>query len=153
MNLDELSPTTGTYVCVKYHQYTQQIIQKLCTALNIPNPVPGPDLHTTIAFSTKTFDYNPVDNIVGVNVNTDPCWLEQWNDRSGGKCLVLRFNSKILQARFDYAMSQGATYDKGDYRPHITLTHELPEGHHFYKTTLGTIDLIVRSEDVEELKI
>lgn len=66
--------------------------------------------------------------------------------------VVLRFDSKPLQSRHQYFLDHGASWDYDEYRPHITLTYDLPEG-----LDLNTIEsymgrIVLGPEEFQELE-
>jgi hypothetical protein len=119
------STPTGLYVAAFFSDETNQNLTKYLKDNNIPNPIVSPGFHTTIVYSrvpVNTFEPN---HSVDIKINPDAS-LEAWDMQNGMKCLVLCYRSLYLDLRFQEAMAQGATYDFDEYKPHISLSYDLP---------------------------
>ncbi len=106
----------GKYVAVKvknaqelYSWYSNQGIEV----------VPADELHCTIAYSKKDFEYEvSKEDIFVSEFNT---YLEPLGDDGA---VVLKIHSQELQDRFNRCMLAGATYDYPSYKPHITISYK-----------------------------
>lgn len=119
--MKKLKQLNDTYVACRFTDETVDGLVELQRLIDVPNPVPAHELHTTIVSSRE---YVPFPLERGNVLLATEAWLETWETQSGN-ALVLRFDSDYLQDRFDVAMCLGATYDFPDYKPHITLSYDV----------------------------
>ena len=80
--------------------------------------IPKDELHCTIAYSKKDFEYTiSKEDIYVSEFNSN---LEPLGDDGG---IVLNIHSQELQDRFNRCIIAGATYDYPSYKPHITISY------------------------------
>jgi hypothetical protein len=118
-------PQEGLYVAAFFSEETNQAISDYLTTNNIPNPVAGASLHTTIVYSKVPVEGYEPQHSLEIPVNTTYSKLEVWETQTGTNCLVWSFFSPYLHIRFEEAMAAGATYDFDEYKPHITLSYDI----------------------------
>lgn len=141
----------GTYSAVKFTKESIEALREFVDSNDIQNGLPSKDFHTTVAYSRKVVDIEPLGKI-------DPPWgakpvgFEVWGEEK--KALVLKLSCKELKARFDEFMNAGATYDFDDYIPHVTLSYDV--GDDFDKASLSAKDiptLLIDKDYIEELDL
>lgn len=118
----------GLYVAAFFDEETNNRLADYLRVNKIPAPVISASLHTTIVYSkvpVPTFEPN---HSVDIDVNTEFATFECWDMRNGSRCLVLKYFSPYLHMRFQEAMKAGAMYDFDEYKPHVSLSYEMPEG-------------------------
>ena len=106
----------GKYIAVKvknaqelYDWYSNQGIEV----------VPADELHCTIAYSKKDFEYEV--SKADIFVSEFNTYLEPLGDDGA---IVLKIHSQELQDRFNRCILAGATYDYPSYKPHITISYK-----------------------------
>lgn len=105
------------YVQRKVENY--QDILDWCKSNNIDFTVKGPDMHVTIAYSTKEVDWNNFTVRKNIIIMKDKfARLHEFGD-----CLVLKFMSMTLENRWNEFKSGGCSWDFPDYNPHISLSY------------------------------
>lgn len=151
-NHSEDGPEHGVYMAAKYDDDTLSVIVDMMERHHIPNPLSSRDIHTTIVYSRV-----PVPGLQATE-NIDPpeqathIGYEVWPSQKDSNCLVMLLDSTFLHSRFAHAVDDlGATYDYDEYKPHITLSYDVPKD--FDPSSLPTITtpLNIISEYTEEL--
>jgi 2'-5' RNA ligase len=112
----------GTYAAVKFDPETLDKIQEIQRKLNLFEPVPRDDLHSTICFSRVQVPYKPESEAKHIGQTGS---FTVFKTQTGKRALVLRIESDYLHARHKYANDIGATYDFPDYQPHVTLAYDI----------------------------
>jgi len=94
-------------------------------------------LHVTIAYSLKRLDWvkvwQPFDDEESdgsmIISKSDQRSVEMFGGTSADKerCIVLRFGSSELEWRHQEIGFAGASYDFGEFKPHITITATIPD--------------------------
>lgn len=89
---------------------------------NIPSMLPTYDMHVTVAFSRDIMLWpKSKDNILQIpDVQTKIGWL----GRDEPSVLVLKFESKYLQNRWQEFRDMGASWDFPEYTPHVTVSYQ-----------------------------
>lgn len=121
--------THGLYVAAFLSAQTNRKIAEFQKKHNIPNPVPEMSLHSTIVQSKAPVENFEPNHTIDVVIDPTYCRIECW-DTACGKTLVLVLFSPYLEARFQHAISLGATYDFDEYKPHITLSYDVGDWDH-----------------------
>lgn len=148
----------GTYIAVKYNQYSILKLLEISNKFEVPNLLNLEDIHTTLIYSTKGADnvevYHSI-NYVGI-----PKKLEIWKSSDGTPCLVLTLNSDAMVNRHKELMdTYGFTYDYDEYKPHITLSYDvtgwdkLEELNNHIVSNRIYFMLVTTNEYVEDLNI
>ena len=96
-------------------------------AQGFPTTVPLDDLHVTIAFSRTPVDWFQFEpEYFSITIPAGPGRkLARLGD---GSATVLRFESELLEARWQDFRDGGASWDWPSYSPHITLSWQAPDG-------------------------
>ena len=142
----------GTYVGVKFNGATNQAIERYCGNNKIPNRVPIDKLHTTVMYSRKHFEFEPLGRLKSPIVAV-PDSFEVWNsfDKTSKRCLILKYRCQPLVDRHNYLIKKyDATYDYNVYNTHVTFSYDVGDMKDFpiYK---GPI--VVISEYTEDLDL
>lgn len=118
----------GTYVAVTYNQETVRALKETAFRLGLPNKADPSKYHTTIVYSdTAVPDYEVDSRLIGKVLNDGPLKIEIWKGHSGPYACVAVFQSMILQTRFDYSIDLGADQRYPKFKPHITLSYDVPQ--------------------------
>lgn len=125
-HLFEKHSDQGLYVAAFFSNETNKNITDYTRKHNIPNPVSENSLHTTIVYSRSPVEFEPIHSVDAI-ADTEFSRLECWDLQSGGRCLVWVYDSAYLHLRFVEAIKAGATYDFDEYKPHITLSYDVPD--------------------------
>jgi hypothetical protein len=118
----------GVYVGVKFSKRTQRQIEHWIAVNLIQNPITDfTKMHSTLVYSEKPLSepWEPVDYMLtgsGLLVSPDTFKLEVWED-GDHKVLVLKYDSPIMQERFDLSQDLGAVWKYPTFNPHITLSY------------------------------
>lgn len=149
--MNPLDVGKGTYVAVKFDEFTLDSIQQLQDELKLLNKVKREDLHSTVVYSRVKIPYKTGHADIGNVLISQKQHLELW-DTSDGKALVLVMDDAVkLKFRHDYAKILGATYDFPDYKPHITLSYNVGvQKINLYETNLN---IVVNHEYMEDLDL
>ena len=121
---------SGTLVGVKYSKLTQLKVAKWFELLKIPNPVDVATLHSTLAYSKETlampYGRRPVD----WKARSKHYFSVFANRQSEGKhALVLEIDCHEMITRHHYIRhAYNAPWDFPDFRPHVTLSYDVPAG-------------------------
>ena len=119
---------TGTYVGVRFSDFTLNDLQELQELLRVPNRVPREEFHTTVLYSR-----NHIPNLTDIKYNgyipsdTAEYELEVFVTKDSGKrCLVLKFQSTHLEnLHKNFIENHNASHDYPAYVPHITLSYDI----------------------------
>lgn len=128
--LNEKQEAKGTYAAVSFSTETKDALLKYISDNDIPTPVPGSKLHTTLLYSRKFLsDYEPAGKIDPPLIGK-PGEFEAWETNGENspktRCLVLKFKCPELEARHEELMSEHqATFDYPEYKTHITLSYDI----------------------------
>ena len=121
----------GTYAGVHFSEATQTALKDYISDNEIPKPVPGNKLHTTVLYSRKHLpDYKPQGDIEPPYVGT-PDGFEVWktqpdDDGNTSNCLILKFKCPKLVDRHNALMKEhDATFDFDEYKTHVTLSYDI----------------------------
>jgi hypothetical protein len=123
---DEIDQEPGLYVAAFFDEETNNNLAEYMRVNKIPSPVNTASLHTTIVYSKVPVPKFEPNHSVDIEVNTTYSAFECWEMRNGSRCLVLTYFSPYLHLRFEEAMKDGAMYDFDEYKPHVTLSYEMP---------------------------
>ena len=116
----------GTYVGIRYSKESLELIASLLDS--VPNPIDLSDVHTTLIYSRKYFDFKPKGKL------EEPIKIKFkkysiFTAKTGEACLVVELDSPELVARHNEIMKKyEATYDFDEYKPHITLSYNVGDG-------------------------
>ena len=107
----------GTYVGIRLTEKSKGLMQVLQKGLKLNNPIEADELHATILYSK-----------VPIEVEVDPTKLyigeilkvETWNE----KTVVVKIDSKLLEARHEEFIKIGGTHDYPEYSAHVTLSYD-----------------------------
>jgi hypothetical protein len=124
---DVLAIEPGLYVAAFFDEETNNNLAEYMRVNNIPSPVNTASLHTTIVYSKVPVPSFEPNHSVDIDVDTTHASFECWDMRNGARCLVLKYFSPYLHLRFQEAMKAGAMYDFDEYKPHTSLSYEMPE--------------------------
>lgn len=142
---------TGTYVGVRFNNETNQAIARYCKQNNIPNAVPTEKLHTTVIYSRKHFEFEPLGRMKAPIVAV-PDSFEIWpSDKTSKRCLVLKYRCQKLVDRHSFLMKKyDATYDYDVYKTHVTFSYDVGDMKDFpiYKGPL-----VIITEYTEDLDL
>lgn len=106
-------------------------------------------MHVTIAYSKAAVNwYSLMPEVHDLTVRGGKREVKPLGD---GGAVVLSFESPELEARWDYYKSMGASWDYDGYRPHVTITWDLPEGFDLGSVAPYAGDLIFGQEWWEKL--
>ena len=113
---------SGTYVAVKYNQYSILKLLEVAHKFGVPNVLPLEKMHTTLIYSSK--GDNSVEVYTNINYVGIPKQLESWKSSDGKNCLVLTLNSDAMINRHQELMAKhDFVYDYDEYKPHITISY------------------------------
>ena len=116
----------GLYVAAFFDEESNNKLAEYMRVNNIPEPVNTASLHTTIVYSKVPVPNFEPNHSVDIDVDTTHATFECWEMRNGARCLVLKYFSPYLHFRFQEAMQDGAMYDFDEYKPHVSLSYEMP---------------------------
>lgn len=161
MKISDVTPDTGLYVGVRYDAESVEKVKAYQHKNNIPNPLDTRDFHSTVIHSKTADDQYECAGELSDKWEATPAKCEKWKTRSlddNGNpihCLVMKLESADLANRHKELMeSLDLTYDFDEYKPHITLSYEVPAS--FDMDTLGDCadigTLYVSKEYFEELQ-
>ena len=119
---------TGTYVGVRFSEFTLNDLQDLQELLRVPNRTPREEFHATVLYSR-----NHIPNLTDIQYNgyipsdTAEYELDVFTAKDSGKrCLVLKFQSTHLEnLHKDFIENHNGTTDFPTYTPHITLSYDI----------------------------
>lgn len=97
-------------------------VHKWATLQGFKSALPGDELHVTIAYSKDKLAW-PAKRGGKLKIAGGRRSIEKFGD-----AVVLRFSSGKLQDRWQELRDAGASYDFASYKPHVTITYELPKG-------------------------
>ena len=130
-----MSDEAKMYCAALLDAQSSDLIKKYCEANSIPNY--NKDFHITIVYSDVVVSFDPLSDC-GVKIPSYNIIPTKWKTRDNVTIIVLTLNSKWLDYRFREAKEAGATWDHPEYRPHITLSYDVPDD--FDLSSLGNID-------------
>lgn len=126
---EKMSVAAGTFAKVGFDDHAQSIIDTYIKANNIPNPVAGHDLHTTLLYSRRKCEGYCGDPDAKYKANISG--LEVWPSPKYGRVLVAKLHAPDLVARHKHLMDKhDATYDHAEYNPHVTLSYDIGDMDH-----------------------
>lgn len=141
----------GLYIAAKYDESSVNKIIKMID--NIPNKLEPSDIHTTIIYSTK-FDevelpksFVTVERIVGYDV-----WPSSGNTKFALVALLDKNIGKFKYMHDSMMSKYNLDYSYPEYKPHLTLSYDVPEN---ILTTISlptNVSLIATSIYSEDLK-
>lgn len=141
----------GIYVAVKYTERSlKEMFDKLSKIMVIPNQIPFDKIHSTIIYSKKydkleTAEYKVMKPVALAKS------FEVWKTQNGKSALVVLLDAPDLSIRHKWLMkNHDLTYDYDEYKPHITLSYDVPDDFDVPKT-MPEISLIVDHEYQEDL--
>jgi len=154
---DILKSKIGLYAAVNFSDDTINRILRYCKNANIPNVLNSDEIHCTLAYSkTDVPSFEPLKAVLEI---AKPIGFEVWPSSPNTLkdnikyCIVMKIESEYLQNRFKHIMSLGATYDYDFYKPHISLSYDVPKDFDVLKlpslSEIGNIEII--SEYTESL--
>lgn len=141
---------TGLYVAVKYTERSTNEMLNSMSKFNIPNLLTADKIHTTIIYSKtydniKTAEYKVMKPVAVIGS------MEIWKTQGGKSALVAKLDAPDLSIRHNWLMkNHNLTYDYDEYKPHITLSYDVPDDFDVPKT-IPEISLIVDHEYQEDL--
>jgi hypothetical protein len=139
---------TGVYVAVNYSVETLKEIKNIMDIHNIPNPLEVDKIHTTLIYSKV---YDDVDILQNCRYPSFATGYEIWKTQGGKNALVLKLHSPSLVERHQYLMGKyNLTYDYDEYKPHITLSYDVPEDYDYTKLSLPLF-IMANREYMEDL--
>lgn len=151
-NQDMDQQDNGIYMATKYDDDSLSMIVNLVNQHNIPNPLAQEKIHTTIVYSRV-----PVPGLVATEVIDPPeqanhIGYDVWPSQKDTNCLVMLLDSTYLHARFHHAVDDlGASYDYDEYKPHITLSYDVPSDFDVEALPILTTPLNIVQEYTEVL--
>jgi len=149
---DKNNKTFGIYSKVVYTDADNQRIADYIKKHNFPNPVATNDIHTTLVYSRKPFQWKPnLGNSDNTPIATASTYQLEVFESDTGNYLVALVHSEYLVKRWVEAIDNGATWDYPEYRPHITLATDIGD---FDISDIPdpVFDLQIVKEVVEQLK-
>lgn len=114
MHVNDIEP--GTYVAMKVLNSDELIAFCASQGLVVTKP---DELHVTIAYSRKHFDFYPAMVERTIKIQPGCSCFESLNG-----CLVLMLDSVELQCEFARTREAGAQYDYDQYQPHVTIEYD-----------------------------
>jgi len=106
----------GTYVAMKVLN-SEELIE-FCASQGLVVTKPD-EMHVTIAYSRKAFDFYPA--MVDKTIRVEP-GHSRFDMLNG--CLVIMLDSVELQCEFVRTREAGAQFDYDIYRPHVTIEYD-----------------------------
>jgi phage-related protein (TIGR01555 family) len=95
---------------------------KWAKSVGITEPLAADDMHVTITYSRAPVDWLKMGSAWEENL-TIPKGGARLLERFDGGAVVLAFASNTLTWRHDEMVANGASFDYGEYQPHVTLTY------------------------------
>lgn len=93
--------------------------------------LPADELHVTVIFSRAALDWMLIDPDWSVGPEGEGTWTippggprQMLAFGAEQNALVLAFNDLHLEWRHKHMIERGASYDHGDYQPHMTISHQ-----------------------------
>lgn len=107
------------------------------------------DMHVTVAYSKAQLDWPPPRN-THIVMNTLPGYaLERLGDKGA---VVMCFKSPLLAARWQALREAGASWDHEGYKPHVTLSYNVPADFDLAGVAPYAGPLILGPEKMSEVK-
>lgn len=121
---------SGLYVSVSFTEESKRLIADLMQRLEIPNPVPIDDLHTTILHSetpVESFDLFASNTQLTKPIAASICSFEVFG-QGGEQHLVLKLSApKLFILHHTIKNATGAVPTFPTYQPHVTLSYDCPD--------------------------
>lgn len=136
----------GSYVNVEYTVLTTRIIEVWSEAQSIPNLLAHDELHTSVLYSKVALKKEDQINVSEVQLK-----VRDWKFKptgfdifkSGDKnALVMLIDAPELTKLHQTAIAAGGTHDFDDYRPHVTLSYDVPDNYDVSALTVPPIYLV-----------
>jgi len=142
----------GLYAAVTFTDLTTSQL------LNITKSIPNgeKEFHSTLLYSRVSLPtYVPQGEIFPVWEAPSSLYsLEKWIDTDGKTILVLTYSCKNLEDRHSYLMNKhNATYDFDEYKPHITLSYDIPEEFNIDNINIEELEIQISNEYAEKLEL
>lgn len=139
----------GTYVAATFDKYSQLKLKNI--SRQIPNPVPPEEYHCTVIYSEVEVDveiakYTSIETISGYEV-----WP---NNENNGLVLVARLRTGTMNELHEKFMKDypNLTYTHDSYKPHVTLSYDVPKDILNKVNLPKFVGLVVNSLYKEKLK-
>jgi len=117
----------GTYFGVVPDEDGMEKIKDLIKSLKLKNPIEDEKIHVTLMYSEDKG--NPLIPPSDLTYEAKPVGFALFGPEKN--CLVVKLESKDLQARHDELLASGFIHSYDDYSPHVTLSYdyegELPD--------------------------
>lgn len=94
---------------------------------NVPNPIQPEEMHVTQVYSKKPVKLMPDHQVSMLQLNKPNMHLETFPSQDNKRALVIRFDDKYFHDRFLQAKAAGASYDYGEYKPHVTISYDVDD--------------------------
>lgn len=132
LNEFKIRAPRGTFYAAKPTDETREAILDFLSDNKIPNPLKSELIHCTICYSRVWCAERALGDI-------DPHWkgnfetYNVWQTSSDsdsdepGTCLTMSFICPEMTDRHMHLRKHGATHDYPEYKPHVTLSYEVPE--------------------------
>lgn len=138
---------SGTYIGVRYDESSVRKLLNLTS--KIPNGVLKDKLHSTIIYSRVKIDIPLLDNM---DWSAIPGKIEYWDTQDGKRAVILNVKCTDMIDRHKYIMeTTKATYDYDEYKPHITLSYDVPKDYEMGPSGINELKII--SEYKEDLDL
>lgn len=117
----------GTYAAMQFDPQSKYYIARYMFNHKIPNPLNPSKLHVTLLYSRKHMEgytpRGPLESPLLARVSG----FEVWDTQDKQKALVARLDCPELVSRHKELMdTYKGTYDFPDYKPHFTLSYNVP---------------------------
>lgn len=116
------------YVWRKLSAASARALAAWAKANGLTQLVPLDDMHVTILYSKTAVDWF---DMAGEGWDSARVTIDEGGPRAlkrfGGGAVVLRFASPILKYRHESMIARGASSDYPEYKPHVTLSYDVPE--------------------------
>jgi len=116
----------GSYVGVRFSLPTKERMRGFLD--RVPNAVPFEKIHSTLIYSRKRIDFVPMGEFKTPWYATADKF-ENWKTQDGKNALILLLKcDKMVNRHKEIMNTTDATYEYDEYKPHITLSYDVPEG-------------------------
>lgn len=109
----------GNYYGVKPTDEAKEKIESIMKDLKLKEPVDVDDIHVTLMYSPDKG--NPMIPPSDLEYKAHPSKFALFGDEKD--CLVIKLESKDLEARHKELLATGFIHTYDDYKPHITLSY------------------------------
>jgi hypothetical protein len=148
--LAESKEGDGTYASVTFTSGSTKQLRDIQKQYGIPNPLQRNKFHSTLIYSRNVLkDVDSKD--LRLPLDTKSFVMEEWDQRNGKTCLVLKYESEWMKERHDFYRSIGGTHDFDSYTPHITLSYDLEDKAGQFNGKTVELNLTLAREVVEPL--